>query len=222
MVALTPAEERLRSEVEEIASLVEMDLWNIEQFPPGPLRADYLKSMKDRLVRSEVVIRYALLDEFLTDIICDYYFHRPNKKVGYRKLWKTKHFKIFVHFLMDETFLLKKLAMVEAIMDVPTQVSKAIKRINDVRNALTHSFFLENRRRYMADKEVMYNGVYLSCREGVEKFQHDYEIAREYLAKKYSADLNIPLSRDETPSKPTVRRFRSGDKCTEALAPGAA
>jgi hypothetical protein len=182
--ALTRAEEKLRSEVEEIASLVEMDVWNVDQFKSGPQRAYHLKQMKDRFVRSEVVIRYALIDEFLTDIICDYYFHRPKKNISYRNLWKTKHFRVFVHFLMDETFLLKKLAMVEAIVDVPTPVSKAIKRINDVRNALTHSIFPENRRRYMGDKKVMYNGVHLLCREGVKKFQQDYEIAHKYLAKK--------------------------------------
>jgi hypothetical protein len=42
---------------------------------------------------------------------------------------------------MDEMYLLKKLSVVEAIKDVPSEISKAIKRINDVRNDLAHSFF---------------------------------------------------------------------------------
>jgi hypothetical protein len=146
MAGLTRAERRLRSEVEEIASLVEMDVWDIENYKPGKPRRYCLELMKDKFVRSEVIFRYTFIDECLTDIICDYYFHRPNKKNSYRRLWKTKHFKIFVHFLMDETFLLKKLATVEAITNVPTDVSKAIKRINDVRNALAHSLFPQNRR----------------------------------------------------------------------------
>jgi hypothetical protein len=184
MTALTKAERKLRTEVEEIATAVEMDVWNVEQYKPGPLRAHHLNVMKDKLVRSEVVIRYALIDEFLTDIICDYYFHRPNKKVSYRSLWRTKKFKAFVHYLMDETFLLKKLAMVEAIMTVPSAVSSAVKRINEVRNAITHSIFPENRRRYMAAKKVAYQGVDLFTVEGIEKLQQDYEAVRAHFAKK--------------------------------------
>ena len=116
MVALTRAENKLRSEIEAIASIVEMDIWNIEQHKRGPQRAYFLQEMKRKFVCAEVITRYTLLDEFLTDIICDYYFHRPNKKITYRRLWKTKHFKIFVHYIMDEAFLLKKLAAVEAII----------------------------------------------------------------------------------------------------------
>jgi hypothetical protein len=83
MAPLTRTERKLRAEVEEIASVAEMDVWNIEQDERGPLRIEKLKMMKDKLVRSEVIMRYTLIDEFLTDTICDYYFHRP-KEVSYR------------------------------------------------------------------------------------------------------------------------------------------
>jgi hypothetical protein len=85
---------------------------------------------------------------------------------------------------MDETFLLKKLATVEAIIRVPKDVSSAIKQINDLRNAIAHSFFPENRRRYIADKKVLYRGSDIFSRQGVEKFQNDYETARAFLAPK--------------------------------------
>jgi hypothetical protein len=184
MAGLTRAERKLRSEIEAISSAIEMDVWNIDQYKRGPGRAYTLMVMKDRLVRAEVIFRYTLVDEFLTDIICDFYFRRPNKRVGYGALWKTKRFKIFVHYLMDETFLLKKLAMVEAIMTVPKSVSSAIKRINDVRNALAHSFFPENRRRYMADKQVKYRNAPLFTIDGITAFQDDYETARSHFTKR--------------------------------------
>jgi len=136
------------------------------------------------LILAEVIFRYTFIDEFLTDIICDYYFHRPDKSQSYRKLWKTKSFKIFVHYLMDETFLLKKLAMVEAIMEVPKSISNAVKRINDVRNALAHSLFPENRRRYMVDKKVIYEGFHLFTVEGINAFQRDYEVVWAHFAKR--------------------------------------
>jgi hypothetical protein len=182
MAALTRAEKKLRSEIEDIASSVEMDIWNIEQHERGLDRVYALQEMKRKFVRAEIVTRYTLIDEFLTCIICDYYFHRPNKAISYRSLWKTTHFKIFVHFLMDEVFVLKKLAAVEAITKVPRDVSTAIKRINDVRNAFAHSFFPENRRRYMREKKIIYRGSDLFTLKGVETFQEDYEVARAFLA----------------------------------------
>jgi hypothetical protein len=84
---------------------------------------------------------------------------------------------------MDETFLLKKLAMVEAIAAVPKLDSSAIKRLNDVRNALAHSLFPENRRRYMADKQVKYRGVNLFTPDGIAAFQEDYEVVRAHFSK---------------------------------------
>ena len=184
MTALTRTQRKRRSEVEQIASTVDMDVWNIER-QDLPFRDVALRAMKDKLVRSEVIYKYTLIDEFLTDMICDYYFQRRKKSgVSYKKLWKTKNFRIFVHYLMDETFLLKKLAVVEAIEKVPTDVSNAIKRINDARNALAHSFFPENRRRYMSDKKVTYKVSHLFTLEGVEKFKDDCVIAEEWLVKK--------------------------------------
>jgi len=168
-----------------------MDHWNIERYGgPSDYRTEVLEGMKDQLVRSEVVMGYTVLDELLTDIICEYYFPPKKGRVSsYPTLWKTKPFKVFVHHLMDETFLLKKIAIVHAIKAIPSDVSKAMYRINDVRNDLTHSFFPEHRRRYMADQKVTYKGVHLFSMDGLERFGEDYNLAQSYLAKR----LNIKL-----------------------------
>jgi hypothetical protein len=170
MAGLTRAERRLRDEVEEIASLVQMDVWNIENYHGEKLR-------------SEVILKYALTDEFLTDVICVYYFRKPKRMPTFQYLWRTKHFRVFVHYIMDEMVVLKKLAAVEAITKVPRDVSNAIKRINDVRNAVAHSLFPENRRRHMADKKVLYKGVHLFTPDGVNLFQEDYWLVSRYFIK---------------------------------------
>jgi hypothetical protein len=180
---LTLAEERLLSEVQNITDAIGMDFRKTVNYPKGHARRDYLKSIKDRLIRAEVIIKYTIVDEYLTMMICDYYFLR-SKDTTYRKLWKTKPFRVFVHYLMDETFLNKKIAVVKAITSVPDNVSSAIMRINDVRNALAHSFFPENRRRYMPDKKVMYRGVDLMTLAGVEKFQEDARLASAFFQAK--------------------------------------
>ncbi len=104
--------------------------------------------------------------------------------MSYRKLWKTRRFRIFVHHIMDETSLLKKLTIVDAIRTVPSDVRKTIERINSVRNALAHSFFPQNRRRYMADKKVMYQSAPLFSLDGVRKFREDSKKANDYLLER--------------------------------------
>src|SRR6266481_818104 len=124
-MGLTRAEQKLQAEVEAIALLIDVDFWAVEENYKPKYRKAKLELMKDKLVRSEVIYRYTLIDEFLTDVICDYYFRRPKKSLGYRDLWRTKHFRVFVHYLMDETFLLKKLSVVEAIKKVQLMYRKA-------------------------------------------------------------------------------------------------
>jgi hypothetical protein len=183
-MGLTRAERKLQDEVRDIALLIDVDFWVVEENYKPQYRRGKLELMRDKLVRTEVVYRYNLIDEFLTCVICDYYFPRPKKSVSYAKLWRTKHFKLFVHYLMDEIYLLKKLSMVDAIRKVPTDVSNSIKRINDVRNALSHSLIPQNRRRYMTDKKVTYKGVDLFSRAGVLKFHEDYDLVHDYFWKR--------------------------------------
>jgi hypothetical protein len=185
-MALTKTQKELYAEINKIAEAARMDFWNIENYKQPPFdRTALLRITLDKIVRSHVIIKYALIDEYLTDIICNYYFHREAKKnTTYAALWKTKRFSTFVHYLMDETFLIKKLTLVQAIKNVPGNVSSAIQRLNDVRNALAHSLFPENRRRYMTGKKVMYSGSHLFTRDGIEKFNHDCAVAEKWLQKR--------------------------------------
>jgi len=191
-MALTSSQRRLLNEVEEIFGLVGMDVWKIEEHDPDKRIMD-LNIIKDKLIRGEVVGQYTRIDEFLTSVICNYYFRRRDIDDSYRRLWKTKHFRIFVHYIMDETYLPKKLNIVNAIKAVPKDVRSAIMRINDVRNDLAHSFFPQNRRRHMGVKarsshlgfeRVLYDGIPLYTPQGVRKFKSDVNIAYAYLSKR--------------------------------------
>ncbi len=123
-----------------------------------------------------MISKYTLIDEYLTDIICNYYFRHLKKNTSYRR--KKKDFRLFVHYLMDETHLLKKLSLVRAIGAVPKEISSAISRINDIRNDLAHGLFPENRRRYAGKKKVLFSV------EGVSKFHDDFRLAADHLSKR--------------------------------------
>jgi hypothetical protein len=178
---LTGHQRRLLNEIEQIADIAKVNYPQIEAYEPNA-RTLILQLMRDKLVRGDAIIKYTLIDELLADIICDYYFKR--KEPHYGRLWKTKPFRVFVHYIMDETYLLKKLSIVNAIRAVPRDVHAAIARINDVRNALAHSFFPQNRRLYRQGRKVIYAGVHLFGREGVTRFNKDFDLAYGYLWKR--------------------------------------
>jgi len=179
-MALTKKQRRLRTEIEEIADVIGMDHWKIEAYTPDT-RTVFLELIRNKLVRSEIIIKYTLIDELLSVIICHFYFKKPDKEFSFRKLWKTKRFRIFNHHILEELYLLNKLRLVRAIREVPKEIRDNIERVNAVRNAVAHSFFPENRRQYLALKKVVYRGIDIFTKQGIERFEEDFETIREYL-----------------------------------------
>jgi hypothetical protein len=86
-----------------------------------------------------------------------------------------------IHHILDETYVVKNLQIVNAISLVPKNVKSALHRINDVRNDLAHSFFPEMRRRYAKVKKVVYSEISLFTKAGAEKFEEDFDTVYNYL-----------------------------------------
>jgi hypothetical protein len=84
-------------------------------------RTTRLELAKNQLIRSEVILKYVLMDEFLSAIICWYYF---GKRRGFPQLWKTKRFKLFNHFILERLYLLQKLDLVQNIHKIPKWVTQ--------------------------------------------------------------------------------------------------
>jgi hypothetical protein len=186
-MALTRGQRKALREFEQIATVIGMDHWNIEDYA-DEARIPMLDVMKNRVIRGEIVLKYALIDEFLSVIICTYYFRgRPSAK-----LWKRKRFRIFNHEIMDQLYVHQKMRIVHAIKGIPRDVRASIGRINDVRNDIAHSFFPENRKMHMPHKKRLYEGEDIFAPKGVEKFENDFALARKYLEKRA-----FGISRDE-------------------------
>ena len=172
-------------EVKRIATIAKVDYPQIAKAYKPDERTTILHLMKDKIIRGDVILKYTLIDEFPTDIICDYYFER--KEPHYGRLWRTKPFQVFVHYIMDEIYLLKKLSIVHAIRPVPKDVRSAITRVNDVRNDVAHTFFPQQRRRYVRGKKVVYDGVNLFTTAGLKRLTDDFNLAYQYLRKRLRA-----------------------------------
>jgi hypothetical protein len=122
--------------------------------------------MKNQIVRSQVIWDYTYVDELLGAAICHYFF---GKKRGFIKLWKTKRFKNFNHYILEVLSLTEKLRLVKAIHKVPKSVAADIEALNALRNGLAHAFFPENLR----SSKPIYKGKDIFSREGLERFIED-------------------------------------------------
>jgi hypothetical protein len=107
------------------------------------LRITHLELAKRHLVSGEVLRQYVLMDEHLNAVMASHFFgwDRP-----FPRLWRTKRFKAFNYYVLEKLYLLQKLDFVGYLYGVPKKVGRDLRALNDLRNALAHSFFPENRR----------------------------------------------------------------------------
>jgi hypothetical protein len=176
----------LLQETQEIASLVGVDL---EKMKGNSIQ---LEIAIHKMVVAEVVVRYTLLDEILGELIVRYFFNVEPETLHFEDQWKTPEFRIFVHHILDEMFLLKKASVVHAIKELPSDVNKVLQKVNTVRNALGHSFFPENRKEFRSTGKVLYNGVDIRTAAGLRCFLEDAHRAYDYLhARAYGPELGM-------------------------------
>jgi len=83
------------------------------------------------------------MDELLNDVICREFFSRER---SYPKLWRTKRFRAFNYYVLERIYLVQKADFVRACTRMLPKVYKDLLALNELRNALAHSFFPENRR----------------------------------------------------------------------------
>jgi hypothetical protein len=179
-MGLTKRQQALFAEAEAIAKLTNLDFHRVRDTKIGD-RGLALQIAIHKMVISEVVLRYTLLDEILADLIAKYFFESSH----FPRLWRTKKFSTFAHHVLDEMYLLKKMDMVHAIKPLPSEVIKAIRKVNAVRNAFAHSLFPENRKEYRKNKKVLYGGTDIRTQQGLGQFVADYRLAFDYLERRF-------------------------------------
>jgi len=107
-------------------------------------------------------------------------WHLFGKKRGFPELWKTRRFQVFNYQLLEKTYLVQKLDFVKAIHDIPKPVVSDLMALNDLRNAVAHSFFPENRRRKPEWKD---ENVFE--KEGFVHFKEDMIALKKFFFKRF-------------------------------------
>ncbi len=174
---LTGKQRRLVGELRQLLSTLMLDPDAIIADEDVDGRTPRLELAKDQMIRSAVILKYVLMDEFLSAVICWHYF---GKKHNFPQLWRTKRFRSFNYFVLERLYLLQKLDLVKSIHAIPRWVSADLAALNDLRNGIGHSFFPQNRRR-----KPDWKGRSVFTEGGFERFLEDMEKLSDFFVERF-------------------------------------
>jgi len=146
------------------------DISNVEP----SLKTSHLEYAFNQLVRLGVLANYLIIDELLSNIVCRLYFPRRS----FIKLWKTKKFKNFNYYILENIYLIQKANLIRSHSKMPTTIFNDIQELNSLRNAIAHSFFPENRR-----IKPVWKKKDIFTKEGFDSFWEDTNRVSNYLMK---------------------------------------
>jgi hypothetical protein len=172
---LTKRQRALIAEIKELLVKLNLDPDVLALRPEA--RTTRLELAKDQILRSSVILQYVLMDEQLNSIICWHFF---GKKRRFQQLWKTQRFKAFNYFVLEKLYLQQKLDLVRYVDDIPKWVAADLSALNDLRNAIAHSFFPENRRR-----KPQWKGQSVFTKAGFDRFSDDMDKLEDYFWERY-------------------------------------
>lgn len=174
---LTGKQRRLIGELRQLLSTLMLDADTIIADEDVDGRTPRLELAKDQIIRSAVVLKYVLMDELLSAVICWHYF---GKRRSFQQLWKTKRFRSFNHFVLEKLYLLQKLDLVKSIHDIPKAIVADLAALNDLRNGIAHSFFPQNRRR-----KPEWKGQSIFTEAGFERFLEDLGDLSDFFVERF-------------------------------------
>jgi hypothetical protein len=174
---VTKKQRRLAAEVGDLISTLGLDPDEILAEAEPEARTPYLELAKDQLIRSAVILKYVLMDELLSAIICWHYF---GKRRTFQQLWRTKRFRSFNYFVLERLDLLQKLDLVKNVHQIPKWVSSDLAALNELRNGIAHSLFPQNRRR-----KPEWKGQSVFTVAGVDRFLDDMQKLSGFFVERF-------------------------------------
>ena len=176
-MTLSLTDRRAMAKFHKICEIANVFL-EIDNIAPA-LRPVALHLSVHHVIVGHVVSRYTLMDDLLNNIII-FFFGRRAVRTSV-KAQRPKKLRVFRHHILDEMYLLKKMQIVHEIQPIAPKVSEHLRKLNAIRNAMTHSFYPEHRKEYRKTKKVTYSGRNIFTPSGLTLFEQDWLAARKAL-----------------------------------------
>lgn len=170
---LTRLQRSLLKEIRELYSMVGLDIGEIVERTSGVERTTSLRSVRDTVVRGQVIESYAMIDALLEITIRRYYFGTGPKAI--KDFGRSKRVHKF-NQLLEELSVIQKLRQVKKVVAMPKAVTRKIERVNAVRNVLAHSL-LPREGRF----SWKYKGHDIFSLPGISSFRDDVDVIIDFL-----------------------------------------
>ncbi|HJR12675.1 MAG TPA: hypothetical protein VJ833_02105 [Rhodanobacteraceae bacterium] len=194
-VGLTAYERRLWVEVDRILYQNYLTPRTVTDFWAGDRDAIVasLKQMKERAIRSIVIVQYVELDNVLNHTIFRHVF-------GKRRSRKRSKQTATLQAMLDHLYPQQKLDIVRSFKEVPKAIASSILALNTLRNSLAHRFDLAS----VPKSKRLYKGKYdVFTKKGLEKFQDDMWQIDEFFQPEVTR-LSLELVRRQRERNATV------------------
>jgi hypothetical protein len=127
-----------------------------------------LDLMIDQVVRSAVIMTYTWIDSILDDVLTDRIAGTRKGGIGPKRR-KT------LELVLNRLYPLQKLAIIRTFKKVPKKITSSIGAIDELRNGLSHSFFVDS----LPKHRRTYKGRSIFTAAGLELLRSE---AREVVA----------------------------------------
>jgi len=144
MPELTRAQRRIISEIDEIRDKLGLDHKAVvDEWEGSEFLTPFLELIRRQEIAAAIVNEYTYIDELLGTVIAKHFLGVG----GGSAAWRTKRFRRFNHFILERLYVQQKLALVKDLRPpLKRETVRYIEKVNDLRNAVAHSFFPENLR----------------------------------------------------------------------------
>ncbi len=186
-LTLTKKQRALQKEISDLLKWLQLtpDLTELDAAD----RTSRLTWGKRELITSAILGQYLLTDEHLNNEMCREFFPRRT----YAKLWRTKRFRAFNYYILERLYLVQKVEFVRSCSRLPKKIYKDILALNDLRNAVAHSFFPENRR-----VKPKWKGTDIFSSAGISQFIYDMANISAFFFPRFDRDHEARLSKSRT------------------------
>jgi hypothetical protein len=190
---------RLWVEVDRILYQNYMSPRTVTDFWQGDEHAivTHLAEMKDRVIRSVVIMRYVEIDDLLNREIVKHFFRARTERRG--KRYAT------LQSMLGKLYPQQKLDTIKTFKQVPRDISGHIMALNDLRNSFAHKFHLSQ----IPRSKRLYKGKYdVFTKAGLERFKEDMWEVDEFFQPEIMS-VTLELVRQQREHNKEIARPKS-------------
>ncbi len=181
---LTRRQKTLLDELRTLAERFGLDYEEIARSASPEERTTRLELAHDKLIRSQIITWYTLMDLLLSLELSDHFFDLRNPLRFFRR---SKRYQEFQRNVLEDLSLRQKSRLVSTIWRIPKTLVTTVERLNTIRNSIAHSLFPEDR---LASKP-RYKGQSVLWLEGLELLSEDVQRVFDAIDRRVHAPEKI-------------------------------